>query len=97
MRTVLLMLATLALAACVSVPESQTVRVIGVQHVAPTGCQDLGPVSLTKSATFFNSSPVSSPNDEMLRMMVLAKGGNTLHYTGMFPLRGVAYKCGPAS
>ena len=68
-------------------------RVIGAQHAAPTGCKDLGPVSLTDAAAF-NLNPLSSPNDEMLRLMTKAKGGDTLHYTGIFPLRGVAYKCG---
>ena len=97
MRIILLSLAgtfgALALTACVSVPESQTVRVIGELRSAPTGCKDLGPVSLTDAAAF-NLNPLSSPNDELLRMMTLEKGGDTLHYTGAFPLRGVAYKCG---
>lgn len=74
-------------------PESQTVHVIGELSAAPTGCKDLGPVSLTDAAAF-NLNPLSSPNDELLRMITLEKGGDTLHYTGMFPLRGVAYKCG---
>jgi hypothetical protein len=85
----------LVLASCVSVPESQSVRVIGGQHPAPTGCQELGPVQLS-GASLLNDSPIGSPNDEMLREMTLAKGGDTLHYTGVFPLRGVAYKCGGA-
>lgn len=41
------LLAVSGLVGCVSVPESQTVRVTGVQHAAPTGCQELSPVSLT--------------------------------------------------
>ena len=90
---VLVVVTLVSLAGCVSVPESQTVRVIGVQHAAPTGCKDLGPVSLTDAAAF-NLNPLSSPNDEMLRLMTKAKGGDTMHYTGIFPLRGVAYKCG---
>jgi hypothetical protein len=85
----------LALTACVSVPESQTVHVIGELRAAPIGCKDLGRVTLTDAAAF-NLNPLSSPNDELLRMMTLEKGGDTLHYTGMFPLRGVAYKCGEA-
>ena len=89
---VLLCITLAYLAGCVSNRETQTVHVIGVQNAAPTGCQELGPVELS-GASAFNFSPVGSPNDEMLREMTLAKGGDTLHYTGAFPLRGVAYKC----
>lgn len=82
----------LALAACASTPVDKEVRVISALRAAPTGCKDLGQVSLTRAAAL-NTSPLSNPNDELLRLMTQAKGGNTLHYTGIFPLRGEAYKC----
>jgi hypothetical protein len=93
MKLLLFCMALACLAGCVSNPQTRAVRVIGVQHPAPTGCQELGPVQLS-GASLLNSSFVGNPNDEMLREMTLAKGGDTLHYTSAFPPGGVAYKCG---
>ncbi len=84
----------LALSACATVPEAyDKVRVIGKFSPAPTGCQDLGPVALT-GASMLTYSPVSSPQDEQLRLLTMSKGGDTLHYTNVFPLKGEAYRCG---
>jgi len=90
--TVAVIFGVLALASCASTSVDNEVRVISALRAAPTGCKDLGPVSLTRAAAL-NTSPVSNPNDELLRLMTQAKGGNTLHYTGVFPLRGEAYNC----
>ena len=45
-------------------------------------------------SSLFNDSLVGNPNDEMLREMTLAKGGDTLYYTSAFPPGGIAHKCG---
>jgi hypothetical protein len=75
-------------------PEAKAIHVIGGLSAAPVGCQDLGPVALPPASTL-TTSPVGSPNDEMMRTLAAAKGADTLHYTGAFPLKGEAYKCGP--
>jgi hypothetical protein len=98
MKSLLLCLAVVSFAGCVSNPETRAVHVIGGQHPAPIGCRELGPVQLSGSS-LLNTSLVGNPNDEMLREMTLAKGGDTLHYTSAFPpgrrrlqvLQGVRY------
>lgn len=83
-----------AIAGCVTMPESQSVAVIGRQHPAPVGCQDLGPVGASIAGQLGTDGLVlGNPTDELVRMKVLTLGGDTLHYTGAFPLRGEAYKC----
>jgi hypothetical protein len=93
MKLPLLCFALICVTGCVSNPATQAVHVIGGQYPAPTNCKELGPVQLS-GASLLNTSLVGSPNDEMLRQMTLAKGGDTLHYTSAFPPGGVAYKCG---
>jgi hypothetical protein len=89
----LVVLALFVLSACTTMsPEAQTVHVIGALKAAPVGCQDLGPVQLP-AASLMTDNPFGSPNDEMMRTLTAAKGGDTLHYTGAFPLKGEAYKC----
>jgi hypothetical protein len=69
--------------------RAQTVHVIGLQHAAPNGCQEFGPVHLSGSS-LFKESLARPPNHDRLREMTLARGGDTLHCTGVFLLRGVA-------
>ena len=96
-RSIPVLLTVALLSGCVAMPESQKVHVISVFKSVPASCTDLGPVSLNTGAALANAADatVSNPNDEMLRMQVLAKGGDTMQYkAGFVASQAEAYKCG---